>query len=298
MGHNHDHHHTDNTKVLFWSFIAIASFMVVEVIGGIVTNSLALLSDAGHMLSDAAALGLSLLAFKIGEKNVTRNKTYGYKRFEIIAAFINGITLIVISLYIGYEAFHRFVDPPNVSAGMMIIASIGLVINLVVAWILMRGDSEENLNVRSALLHVFGDLLGSIGAIVAGILIYFFSWYIADPIASVLVAILILISGIRITKDSVHVLMEGKPENINMDEVKEALSGLDGVNDVHDLHIWSITSGFPSLSCHLVVDDTIKRDTVLTKANDMIEEQFQISHSTIQIEGQNTASHNDCDFCN
>lgn len=299
MGHDHDHaHQTDNKRVLFWSFIAIFTFMIVEVIGGILTNSLALLSDAGHMLSDAAALGLSLFAFKIGERQVTHDKTYGYKRFEIIAAFINGATLIIISLYITYEAVQRFTDPPHVSASMMIVAFIGLVVNIVVAWILMRGDSDENLNIKSALTHVLGDLMGSIGAIIAGILIYFFNWNIADPIASILVAVLILITGIRIAKDSLHVLMEGKPDNININEVKDALSELENVYDVHDLHIWSITSEFPALSCHLVVKETINRDSLLQTANELIHDKFNISHCTIQMEGHDTMEHNDCDNCN
>jgi len=154
-GHNHSHGHTGNKKALFFSFLLIASFMIVEVVGGILTNSLALLSDAGHMLSDAAALGLSLFAIKLGERKASASKTYGYKRFEIIAAALNGLTLIVISVYIFYEAYQRFWNPPEVlSGGMLIISSIGLLVNIVAAWILMRGDKEENLNVRSAFLHV------------------------------------------------------------------------------------------------------------------------------------------------
>ncbi|MGJ9458592.1 cation diffusion facilitator family transporter [Oceanobacillus sp. CF4.6] len=298
-GHNHGHHHhTNNTRVLFWSFIFIFTFMIIEVIGGIMTNSLALLSDAGHMLSDAAALGLSLLAFKIGEKKATGNKTFGYRRFEIIAAFINGITLIIISLYIFYEAFHRFANPPNVSGNMMIIAFIGLCINIVVAWMLMRGDSKENLNIRSALLHVFGDLLGSVGALIAGLLIILFGWNIADPIASVIVALLIVISGYRITKDSLHILMEGKPQNVNMDSMIKILATIEGVEDVHDVHIWSITSEFSSMSCHLVVNGSINRDELLTRANKLIKTQFDISHCTIQMEGIHSGYHNDCDSCN
>jgi len=296
-GHSHHHHHTSNKRVLFWSFILIFSFMIVEAIGGFLTNSLALLSDAGHMLSDAAALGLSLLAFKIGEKKATGNKSFGYKRFEIITAFINGITLIAISLYIFYEAFHRFTEPPVVNGNMMMIALIGLVVNIFVAWMLMRGDSHENLNIRSALLHVLGDLLGSVGALIAGILIILFGWNIADPIASVLVAILIIISGLRITKDSLHILMEGKPEYVNIEALTKALTELDGVEDIHDIHVWSITSEFPSMSCHLVVQKSIDRDHILKEANKIIKNQFHISHSTIQIEGNDTEVHSDCDAC-
>jgi len=297
QNHGHAHHHADNVRVLFWSFLAIFTFMIVEAVGGFLTNSLALMSDAGHMLSDAAALGLSLLAFKIGERKATKDKTYGFRRFEIIAAFINGITLIVISLYILYEAFHRFFDPPNVSANMMIIACIGLAVNIGVAWMLMRGDSQENLNIRSALIHVLGDLLGSVGAIIAGVLILLFNWNIADPIASVVVSILILYSGIHITKDAVHILMEGKPANVNVADLKQALSELDGVENVHDLHVWSITSELPMMSCHLVVNETIDRDLLLLTANKLVKNNFQISHCTLQIEGVNTTIQQDCNYC-
>ncbi|CDQ40278.1 MULTISPECIES: cation diffusion facilitator family transporter [Virgibacillus] len=304
MGHEHHHdhshghhHHTSNKKVLFWSFILITAFMVIEAIGGYVTNSLALLSDAGHMLSDAAALGLSLLAFKIGERQATSSKTYGYRRFEIIAAFINGITLIVISIYIFYEAFHRFIEPPNVSANMMIIAIVGLIVNVIVAWMLMRGDSEENLNIKSALLHVLGDLLGSVGAIIAGILILLFDWNIADPIASVIVAILILVSGYRVTRESIHILMEGKPSHVDIKEIKRNLKSLTGIKDVHDLHVWSITSEFPALSCHLVVDESVNRDELLNNANQLLKKQFNISHSTLQMEGIHTTIQKDCNSC-
>lgn len=296
MGHHHDHH-TANTKVLFWSFIAIFTFMIVEAIGGWLTNSLALLSDAGHMLSDAAALGLSLLAFKIGTKQATDYKTYGYRRFEIIAAFINGMTLLMISLIIFYEAYQRFLEPPNVSASMMIIAFIGLLVNLLVAWLLMRGDSSENLNIRSALLHVFGDLLGSVGALTAGIFIYLFNWNLADPIASVIVAVLILMSGFKITKDALHILMEGKPEELDVEELKDTLLSLDGVKRIHDVHVWSITNEFPMMTCHLVIEDAIDRDELLERATMVIEEKFQISHSTIQLEGINSLFYQNCEYC-
>jgi cobalt-zinc-cadmium efflux system protein len=287
VGHDHSHGHNQNKKALLISFLFIFTFMIVEVIGGIVTNSLALLSDAGHMLSDAAALGLSLAAFYIGEKASDKGKTYGYKRFEILAAFINGITLILVSLYIFWEAYHRFIDTPVVSPGMMVIAIIGLVVNIIVAWILMRGDTEHNLNVRSAFLHVLGDMLGSVGAIAAGLLIYFFNWNLADPIASVMVAILIVISGWRVTKDSIHILMEGSPKGIDMEDVKNSLAAAPGVIEVHDLHVWCITSGFTALSCHVVVGNEVNRDTILLRLSAYLEEEFGIHHSTIQVEGKN-----------
>ena len=286
-GHSHSHSHTNNKKALFWAFILITTFMVVEVIGGIMTNSLALLSDAGHMLSDAAALGLSLFAIKLGERKATHSKTYGYKRFEIIAAALNGLTLIFISIYIFIEAYHRFADPPEVqSMGMLTISVIGLLVNILAAWILMRGDKDENLNVRSAFLHVLGDMLGSVGAITAALLIYFFGWGLADPIASVAVAILIIISGWRVTKESFHVLMEGAPEQIELNEVKDEIMKIPEVKDVHDVHIWSITSGVLMLSGHIAIEGGGAHDKVLHKAQALLHDRFGIDHSTLQVEGE------------
>jgi cobalt-zinc-cadmium efflux system protein len=284
-GHGHSHGNSNNKKALFLSFLLIATFMVIEVIGGILTNSLALLSDAGHMLSDAAALGLSLFAIKLGERKASESKTYGYKRFEIIAAALNGLTLIIISIYIFYEAYHRFLNPPEVlSGGMLIISTIGLLVNILAAWILMRGDKDENLNVRSAFLHVIGDMLGSVGAIVAALFMIFFGWGIADPIASVIVAILIIISGFRVTKDSFHILMEGTPAHLEMDKVKKALLDIPHVTEVHDMHIWSITSGMPMLSCHMVIAGDGIHDSILHHAQSILHDDFEIEHSTIQVE--------------
>ncbi|MGD6858037.1 cation diffusion facilitator family transporter [Bacillus infantis] len=284
-GHGHSHGHSSNKRALFLSFIIIASFMVVEVIGGILTNSLALLSDAGHMLSDAAALGLSFFAIKLGEKQATSAKSYGFKRFEIIAAALNGLTLIAISIYIFYEAVQRIMDPPAVqSMGMLAISVLGLIVNIIAAWILMKGDKDENLNVRSAFLHVLGDMLGSVGAITAALLIYFFNWGIADPIASVIVAILIIISGWRVTKDSFHILMEGAPEQIDASSIRSSLESIISVKEIHDLHIWSITSGVPMLSCHIAITEEGRHDEVLREAQAALHNQFGIDHSTIQVE--------------
>ncbi|QDP41748.1 cation diffusion facilitator family transporter [Radiobacillus deserti] len=287
--HGHDHTHGANKKALLISFIFIAGFMIVEVIGGFLTNSLALLSDAGHMFSDAVALGVGLIAFIIGEKAADYSKTYGYKRFEILAALFNGITLTLIALYIFYEAYHRFTEPPEVaSVGMLIIAIIGLLVNVVVAWILMRGDTEENLNVRAAFLHVLGDMLGSVGAIIAAILIMAFGWGWADPLASVIVALLVLISGWRVTKDSLHVLMEGTPKNVNLDDIVATLNGVPGLSSIHDLHVWSITSGQNALSCHAVVTENISLIESQAMLRD-IEHLLQhkgIGHITIQLENE------------
>ena len=271
--------------------------MVVEVIGGVLTNSLALLADAGHMLSDAAALGLSFFALKLGERKASHAKTFGYKRFEIIAAGLNGLTLILISLYIFYEAVHRFTNPPEVqSTGMLIISIIGLLVNIVAAWILMSGEKDENLNVRSAFLHVLGDMLGSVGAIVAALLMIFFGWGMADPIASLIVVILIIISGWRVLKDSFHILMEGAPAQIHLEEVKDSLRKIANVKEVHDLHIWSITSGMPMLSCHISIMEKTAHDTVLREAQVILHDHFGIEHSTIQVESneEGCPNHHSC----
>lgn len=298
-GHSHGHSHTANKNALLSAFLLIAAFMIVEVIGGVITNSLALLSDAGHMLSDAAALGLSFFAIKLGEKSVSQEKTYGYKRFEIIAAALNGLALIVISLIIFYEAIQRFFAPPEVqSTGMLIISVIGLVVNIVAAWILMKGDKDENLNVRSAFLHVIGDMLGSVGAIIAALLIMFFGWGIADPIASVIVAGLILVSGWRVTKDSFHILMEGSPTEIDANEVKAALGQIPLVREVHDLHIWTITSGYPVLSCHITIADEGVHDEILAQSQKILHDHFDIEHSTVQIEKETNGCPSPHGTCN
>jgi cation diffusion facilitator family transporter len=260
--------------------------MVLEFVGGLVTNSLALLSDSGHMLSDASALALSLVAFWFAARPASPNKTYGFYRFEILAALFNGVTLFVIAGFIMWEAYERFSAPPEVSSlSMLLIASVGLVANLLSALALMRkGDVKNNLNLRSAYLHVLGDALGSVGAIVAGIVMLAFGWYVADPIISVLVSLLILRSAWSVIKHTVHILMEGTPATIDQGAVKSALTAIPGVLDVHDLHIWTITSGMDSLSCHLLVEDASDQQSILQQAIQTIEEKFKIQHATIQIE--------------
>lgn len=290
MGHDHGHDHTHgaNKKTLLISFIVITVFMIVEVIGGLLTNSLALLADAGHMLSDSISLLIALIAFKLGEKAANYGKTYGYKRFEILAAVINGATLLGVSIYIFYEAYQRLFDPPEVaSTGMLIIASIGLLVNIIVAFIMLRGgDTKDNLNMRAAFLHVLGDLLGSVGAIIAALLMIFFNWTWADTVASVLVALLILLSGWRVTKASFHVLMEGTPANVNVEKVINRMKCVEGVQGIHDLHVWSVTSGQNVLSCHLTVDGqmTVEESQQLLRKIEHELEHDNIGHVTIQVE--------------
>jgi cobalt-zinc-cadmium efflux system protein len=260
--------------------------MLVEFAGGWITGSLALLSDSGHMLSDAASLLLSFLAVGFAARPPSPGKTYGYYRFEILAALVNGITLVGVSGFIIWEAIGRLQAPPEVNSGVMIlIAAIGLLANLASAWSLIRkGDVKENINLRSAYLHVVGDALGSVGAIAAGLIMYAFGWYIADPIISMLVALLILKSAWGVLTHSVHILMEGTPLRINQSDVQQMLLRIDGVDNVHDLHIWSLTSGMEAFSCHLLIREGADSQQVLQAAIEALAEQFQITHTTIQVE--------------
>mgnify|MGYP001770611454 FL=1 len=285
-GHHHDHSREGNKKGLAIALFITAGIMLLEFFGGLITNSLALLSDSGHMLSDASSLALSLAAIWFAAKPASPNKTYGFYRFEILAALFNGVTLFVIAGFIVWEAIQRFYNPPTVAGGsMMLIAAIGLFANLLSAWALMRkGDVKNNVNLRSAYLHVIGDALGSVGAIIAGIVMWLFDWYVADPIISILVALLILKGAWGVIKHTVHILMEGTPITIDQNEVKKALESIEGVVGVHDLHIWTITSGLDSLSCHILIEDHQDSQKILQDAIHMIEEKFKILHTTIQIE--------------
>ena len=356
--HSHDHdEHLEQTsaprdtkgyqRTLLFSFVIITGYMLIEAIGGWLTGSLALLSDAGHMLSDAIALGATLMAFKIGEKSATHQKTFGYKRFEILVAGVNGATLIIIALMIFYEAIKRFSSPPDIATqGMLIIATIGMLINILVAWLMHRGSRTEgghshedanananaseprkessnshvantdevannkisdnkepvNLNMQSAYLHVLSDLMGSVAAIIAALLMIGFGWLWADSAASVIVAILILISGYRVVRDSVHILMEGTPAGISLVNVEQKLVAHPQVHKVHDLHVWSITSGLNALSCHVVVDGdmSIHESRILIEDLEKSLLALGIHHATIQIESLShpqTDIHSDALVC-
>lgn len=289
MHHHHHHDHdqrTQNKKGLTIALAITAGIMLLEFFGGLLTNSLALLSDSGHMLSDTASLALSLMAMWFATRPASPSKSYGFYRFEILAALFNGLTLFVIAGFIVWEAVERLMSPPTVAGGSMImIAAIGLIANLLSAWFLTKkGDVRDNVNLKSAYLHVLGDALGSVGAIVAGALMMAFSWYVADPVISVLVSLLILRSAWGVLSQSIHILMEGTPVTIDQAEVKKTLGAIEGVRDVHDLHIWTITSGLDSLSCHLVVEDSRDSQTILQQAIRIIDEKFQIKHTTIQVE--------------
>jgi cobalt-zinc-cadmium efflux system protein len=282
--HELSKHRVDNKKRLGIVLVLTVVYMMVEIIGGLLSNSLALLADAGHMLSDAGALGLSLLATWIAQIPATSSHTYGYHRTEILAALVNGAALIAIAVFIFTEAYQRIGEPPAIEGALMMsIATGGLLINALGLWILNTGQSQ-GLNVRGARLHLASDALGSLGAILAGVLIWVFGWSWADPIASVLISVLVVYSSWALLKETVAVLMEGAPGHIDVDEVRNIICGIAGVRSAHDLHVWTITSGLVALSVHVVVTEDHSAGLLLAEMRRVLHEQFGIDHTTIQIE--------------
>ena len=260
------------------------AYMLAEAVGGWYANSLALIADAGHMLADVAALCLTLAAFWFASRPATSRKTYGYYRLEILAAFVNGIALAMISLWVIYEAALRWQSPPAVHGfALTSIAAGGLLVNLFAAW-LLGSEKDLNLNMRAAWLHVLGDLLGSAAAIVAGLLILGFGWLAADPIVSILISIVIIYSSWRLILDSVNILLEGTPSHIDLGAVESAILSTNGVGGVHDLHVWTISSGMDALSAHICHDESIGHSELLATVRDTLHEQFSIDHLTIQME--------------
>lgn len=291
--HGHDHQHggvfhshapAGKMKLAFFLTLVI---LIVEVLGGWISGSLALLSDAGHVLTDIAALGLSWYAMKQAERPSNEKMTYGYYRAGILAAFINGITLIVITLWILFEAYHRFQHPEHVTPTWMFIsAAIGLGLNLYLG---LGMRHEDDMNVKSAVLHMLGDAAASAGVIVGGIIILFTHWYVVDPILSVLIALLIAVGAWRIVKQTVVILMEGTPNDVDLNKVIDAVRSVPGVQNVHDLHVWTITSGKNALSCHIALNGS----TTVTASQSVVREiehrlaHLNIGHVTIQTEDQN-----------
>jgi cobalt-zinc-cadmium efflux system protein len=259
-------------------------YMIAEGVGGWLSNSLALIADAGHMLTDVAALALTLSAMWFAGRPATSKKTYGYYRLEILAAFVNGVVLALLSLWIVYEAFERLQDPPAVNAAqMLVIASGGLVVNIVAAY-LLHSDHKHDLNIRGAFLHVMGDLLGSVAAIAAGIVILAAGWLWADAFCSILISVIIIVSACRLILESVNVLLEGTPRHIDLAAVERLILDTDGVAGVHDLHVWTISSGIDALSAHISHGDSVAHGDLLLKVRRRLHDQFGIDHLTIQME--------------
>lgn len=262
----------------------VLGFLVVEVIGSLLTNSLALLADAGHMLTDAVGVGLALFAIHFAARPATAAKSYGYYRLEILAAVANAVLLFGVAAYIGFEAYQRFSDPPEVlSTPMLIIAGIGLLVNLVSVRLLSSG-ADASLNVRGAYLEVLGDLLGSVAVLVAGIVILTTGWTAADPIASVVIALMILPRTWSLLREAVDVLLQATPRGVNLDEVRAHLLQARGVADAHDLHAWALTSGMNVVSAHVIVEPGADPASVLDEICACLSDDFDMEHSTIQLE--------------
>lgn len=271
-------------RALALTLALTTTFLVAEVVGGLLTGSLALLADAAHMLSDSLSLGLALLAVWLAQRPATAQRTFGYKRAEILAALANGITLVAVSIWIFVEAYRRLEDPPEIVGGWMLaVAVVGLVVNGVAVLVLHRGG-DESLNVSAAMRHVLADLLGSVGVIVAAVIIITTGWEYADPIVSALIGVLILASSWSILRDTTQILLEGAPPGLDVSAVGREMASVPGVVEVHDLHIWMITSGFPALAAHVLVapdDDCHAKRAELAA---MLHDRFEIDHTTLQMD--------------
>ena len=279
-----------NKKRLIIVLALTTTYLIAEVVGGLLTRSLALLADAGHMLTDVAGLGLALLAIQFAERPATPERTYGYYRVEILAALTNAVVLIGISIYILYEAYERFHNPPEVQSGAMLaVAAIGLAVNVVGIY-LLRSASEESLNMKGAYFEVLSDLLTSTGVIAAALIMLTTGWYYADPLISAGIGLFILPRTWMLLRDAVGVLLEGTPKDVNLADLREALASVSGVSEIHDLHVWSLTSGVNAMSAHAVINDHDLHDEVLMAIQKKATTEFKISHATVQVECQGHAA--------
>lgn len=293
MGHDHDEHTHSNMRRIQIALVLTATFMVVEVIGGVLSGSLALLADAGHMLTDSMALALAAVAFRVSSKPADARRSYGYQRFQILAAFVNGLSLLVIVGWILFEAIARLVSPPDVMANtMLVVASAGLVVNLLSFYVLHGGD-RDNLNIRGAVLHVAGDLLGSVAAIVAALIILYTGWMPIDPLLSVFVALLILRSAWQLVQRSAHILLEGAPEWLDIPSMKKEIAAqVPAVRDIHHVHVWGLTPQHLMVTMHVSLEDLPPPATpVIREVKRVLREEYGINHSTIEVECEDCADH-------
>lgn len=289
----YDFHHLEHVKeqaaskkTLWITLLLTFFFAVVEVVGGLLSRSLALLSDSMHMFSDVAALGLSMTAIYLASRQPNRRYTFGFLRFEVIASLLNGLALAVIAIGIFYEGIRRMFSPQQVELGfMLVIAVIGLIVNIVLTIVLSRSMKEEdNLNVRSALWHFIGDLLSSVGVIVSAVLIYFTGFTVFDPLISIVIGVIIFAGGAKIMRESYLIIMESVPEQYNLDELRQAIRSVEGVEDVHELHLWTIATGHYSLTAHVMVREDVQPYCTVLAVNELLNEAYGIAHSTIQTE--------------
>ena len=281
----HDHHPINNEQRLLWAMLLVGGFMVVEVIGGLLSGSLALLADAGHMLTDSASLGLAWLAARTARRPADSLRSYGYHRIQIIAALMNGVAFLALVIWIAIEAVQRLMQPVEVLGGMMLgVAVVGLLVNVVAFAILHRGGSHD-LNLRGAVVHVLGDLLGSVAAILAAGVILWTGWMPIDPLLSLLVALLILRSAWYVVRHSAHILLEGTPEDVDVELLRKTLTeAVPAVQDIHHIHVWALTPEWPMLTMHVTVAEEGNCAEVLACLKAILVERFAIEHSTIQVE--------------
>jgi cobalt-zinc-cadmium efflux system protein len=285
---DHDHGNEPGREVdqraLAAVFVLTTVFMVSEVVGGLLTGSLALLADAGHMISDAFSLGVALFAVWLAERPATPNRSFGYKRAEILAALFNGVTLVAISVWIFIEAYRRLWEPPEILGGWMLaVAALGLVVNVAAAFILSRSGGES-LNLQGVLRHVVADVLGSVGAIAAALVILTTGWRYADPAISAFIGLLVLASSWKLLRDSSNILLEGTPPGIDASKVGRSMAGLEGIEEIHDLHIWTITSGFPALSAHVLVGREENCHARRRDLEELLAREYGIEHTTLQVD--------------
>lgn len=283
-----------NKKRLWIVFGLTTGTMFAEIVGGVLTKSLALLADAGHMFTDVVSLGLALLAIWFAERPATIRKTYGYYRVEILAALINCLLLLFVSFYILYEAWGRLKHPPEILSGpMLIVAIFGLAVNLTGMWLLKEG-SDHSLNIHGAYLEVLSDILGSIGVIVASIIIMTTGWQLIDPIISAGIGLFILPRTWNLLRQVLNILLEGTPPHLDLKEIAEAMQGTKNVKAVHDLHVWTITSGFDALSAHITFEEPADRDRILEDLRLLLKEKFEIAHATLQLEPESCEGNGIC----
>ena len=286
--HVHDHHPSvsDNQRRLLIALAITGVMTVVELVGGLLSNSLALLGDAGHMFTDTLALGLSVVAVSLARRPASQTRTYGFHRAEVLAALANGTILVLICAFIFYEAYQRFVEPPEVRGGLMLgVAAVGFVANLV-GILILRSASRDNLNVRAAFLHMWGDTISSVGVIVGGVIILVTGWTIVDPIISIFIGLLILRGAVQLILETSDILLEAVPKHLDMARIISALKEIECVKDVHDVHLWTITSGLYALSCHLQIEDRMVSSSshIVEEVNQALSQKFGIGHSTLQLE--------------
>ncbi|MDP3293491.1 MAG: cation diffusion facilitator family transporter [Nevskia sp.] len=292
----HEHAKTSNENRLWWAFGLTGSYLVVQVIGGLLTHSLALLSDAAHMLTDVVGIGIAIVAVRIARRPADSQRTFGYHRFEILAAAANAVILFLVAIYIFYEAIQRFQQPEAINTwGMLAVAAVGLIVN-VIGLKLLQDGSKSSLNLKGAYLEALADAVGSVGVIAGALIIRFTGWVWVDPVIAVGIGLWVLPRTWTLFKESLNVLLEGVPQGLNLDEIRQRLLAVEGVIGVHELHVWSITSGKNSLTAHLVVDESDERfrQARLDAARIMLRERFALEHTTLQVEYRNCETAAEC----